>query len=165
MVCLTHMYTHIYIEYGLCVYITYIYIYTDNTACVPYIYYKYTHIHATWCVGNVAHICLQYGVRQVCIYMCTWYVGCVYILHIHMQYGVCVHIPYIDVHIWCVCHTYIYIFTYNMVCVYHTYIHIQTLWYVCIYITYIDISLGSLDSSLCFFQSSVSHDVLCIKVK
>ena len=29
----------------------------------------------------------------------------------------------------------------------------------------IDISLGSLDSSLCFFQPSVSHDVLCIEVK
>ena len=29
----------------------------------------------------------------------------------------------------------------------------------------IDISPGSLDSSLCFFQSSVSHDVLCIEVK
>ena len=28
-----------------------------------------------------------------------------------------------------------------------------------------DISLGYLDSSLCFFQSSVSHDVLCIEVK
>ena len=26
----------------------------------------------------------------------------------------------------------------------------------------IDISPGNLDSSLCFFQSSVSHDVLCI---
>ena len=26
----------------------------------------------------------------------------------------------------------------------------------------IDISPGSLDSSLCFFQSSISHDVLCI---
>ena len=24
---------------------------------------------------------------------------------------------------------------------------------------------GNLDSSLCFFQSSVSHDVLCIEVK
>ena len=29
----------------------------------------------------------------------------------------------------------------------------------------IDISPGYLDSSLCFFQSSVSHDVLCIEVK
>ena len=29
----------------------------------------------------------------------------------------------------------------------------------------IDISPGNLDSSLCFFQSSVSHDVLCISVK
>ena len=29
----------------------------------------------------------------------------------------------------------------------------------------IDISLGNLDSSLCFFQPSVSHDVLCIEVK
>ena len=29
----------------------------------------------------------------------------------------------------------------------------------------IDISPGSLDSSLCFFQSSVSLDVLCIEVK
>ena len=29
----------------------------------------------------------------------------------------------------------------------------------------IDISPGNLDSSLCFFQSSVSHDVLCIEVK
>ena len=28
-----------------------------------------------------------------------------------------------------------------------------------------DISPGSLDSSLCFFQPSVSHDVLCIEVK
>ena len=28
----------------------------------------------------------------------------------------------------------------------------------------IDISPGNLDSSLCFFQPSVSHDVLCIKV-
>ena len=27
------------------------------------------------------------------------------------------------------------------------------------------ISPGNLDSSLCFFQSSVSHDVLCIEVK
>ena len=27
------------------------------------------------------------------------------------------------------------------------------------------ISLGNLDSSLCFFQPSVSHDVLCIEVK
>ena len=26
----------------------------------------------------------------------------------------------------------------------------------------IDISPGNLDSSLCFFQSSLSHDVLCI---
>ena len=26
----------------------------------------------------------------------------------------------------------------------------------------IDISRGNLDSSLCFFQPSVSHDVLCI---
>ena len=26
----------------------------------------------------------------------------------------------------------------------------------------IDISPGNLDSSLCFFQSSISHDVLCI---
>ena len=29
----------------------------------------------------------------------------------------------------------------------------------------IDVSPGNLDSSLCFFQSSVSHDVLCIEVK
>ena len=29
----------------------------------------------------------------------------------------------------------------------------------------IDISPGNLDSSLCFFQSSISHDVLCIEVK
>jgi len=29
----------------------------------------------------------------------------------------------------------------------------------------IDISPGCLDSSLCFFQPSVSHDVLCIEVK
>ena len=29
----------------------------------------------------------------------------------------------------------------------------------------IDSSPGNLDSSLCFFQSSVSHDVLCIEVK
>ena len=29
----------------------------------------------------------------------------------------------------------------------------------------IDISSGNLDSSLCFFQPSVSHDVLCIEVK
>ena len=29
----------------------------------------------------------------------------------------------------------------------------------------IDISPGNLDSSLCFFQSSVSHDVLGIEVK
>ena len=29
----------------------------------------------------------------------------------------------------------------------------------------IDISLGNLDSSLCFIQPSVSHDVLCIEVK
>ena len=29
----------------------------------------------------------------------------------------------------------------------------------------VDISPGNLDSSLCFFQSSVSHDVLCIEVK
>src|SRR5574337_1030134 len=29
----------------------------------------------------------------------------------------------------------------------------------------IDISPGNLDSSLCFFQPSVSHDVLCIEVK
>ena len=29
----------------------------------------------------------------------------------------------------------------------------------------VDISPGNLDSSLCFFQPSVSHDVLCIKVK
>ena len=28
-----------------------------------------------------------------------------------------------------------------------------------------DISPGSLDSSLCFIQPSVSHDVLCIEVK
>ena len=28
-----------------------------------------------------------------------------------------------------------------------------------------DISPGNLDSSLCFFQPSVSHDVLCIEVK
>ena len=29
----------------------------------------------------------------------------------------------------------------------------------------IDISPGNLDSSLCFFQSSISHDVLCLEVK
>ena len=29
----------------------------------------------------------------------------------------------------------------------------------------IDISPSNLDSSLCFFQPSVSHDVLCIEVK
>ena len=29
----------------------------------------------------------------------------------------------------------------------------------------VDISPGNLDSSLCLFQSSVSHDVLCIEVK
>ena len=29
----------------------------------------------------------------------------------------------------------------------------------------IDISRSNLDSSLCFFQPSVSHDVLCIEVK
>ena len=29
----------------------------------------------------------------------------------------------------------------------------------------VDISSGNLDSSLCFFQPSVSHDVLCIEVK
>ena len=29
----------------------------------------------------------------------------------------------------------------------------------------IDISPGNLDSSLCFFQSSISHDVLYIEVK
>ena len=29
----------------------------------------------------------------------------------------------------------------------------------------IDVSPGSLDSSLCFFQPSVSHDVLCMEVK
>ena len=29
----------------------------------------------------------------------------------------------------------------------------------------IDISPGNLDSRLCFFQPSVSHDVLCIEVK
>ena len=29
----------------------------------------------------------------------------------------------------------------------------------------IDISPGNLDSSLCFFQSSISHDTLCIEVK
>ena len=29
----------------------------------------------------------------------------------------------------------------------------------------IDISPGNLDSTLCFFQPSVSHDVLCIEVK
>ena len=29
----------------------------------------------------------------------------------------------------------------------------------------IEISPGNLDSSLCFFQSSISHDVLCIEVK
>ena len=28
-----------------------------------------------------------------------------------------------------------------------------------------DISPGNLDSSLCFFQSSISHDILCIEVK
>ena len=26
----------------------------------------------------------------------------------------------------------------------------------------IDISLGNLDSSMCFFQPSISHDVLCM---
>ena len=30
---------------------------------------------------------------------------------------------------------------------------------------HIDISPGNLDSSLCFFQPSTSHDVLCIEVK
>ena len=30
------------------------------------------------------------------------------------------------------------------------------------YLRFIDISPGNLDSSLCFFQSGVSHDVLCI---
>ena len=34
-----------------------------------------------------------------------------------------------------------------------------------IYFCFIDVSPGKLDSSLCFFQSSVSHDVLCIEVK
>ena len=29
----------------------------------------------------------------------------------------------------------------------------------------IDISPGNLDSSLCFIQSSISHDVLCIEIK
>ena len=29
----------------------------------------------------------------------------------------------------------------------------------------IDISPGNPDSSLCFFQPSISHDVLCIEVK
>ena len=29
----------------------------------------------------------------------------------------------------------------------------------------IDISPGNLDSSLCFIQPSISHDVLCIEVK
>ena len=29
----------------------------------------------------------------------------------------------------------------------------------------IDISPGNLDSNLCFFQPSVSHDVLCIEMK
>ena len=29
----------------------------------------------------------------------------------------------------------------------------------------IDIPPGNLDSSLCFFQPGVSHDVLCIEVK
>ena len=29
----------------------------------------------------------------------------------------------------------------------------------------LDISPGNLDSTLCFFQSSISHDVLCIEVK
>ena len=29
----------------------------------------------------------------------------------------------------------------------------------------IDISPGNLDSSLCFFQPSISHDVLCVEVK
>ena len=29
----------------------------------------------------------------------------------------------------------------------------------------IDISLSNLDSSLCFIQPGVSHDVLCIEVK
>ena len=29
----------------------------------------------------------------------------------------------------------------------------------------IDSSLDNLDSSLCFIQSSISHDVLCIEVK
>src|SRR5574337_301667 len=35
---------------------------------------------------------------------------------------------------------------------------------ICIY-EVIDISPDNLDSSLCFFQPSVSHDVLCIEVK
>ena len=30
---------------------------------------------------------------------------------------------------------------------------------------FIDISLGSLDSRLCFIQPGISHDVLCIEVK
>ena len=29
----------------------------------------------------------------------------------------------------------------------------------------IDISPGNLDSSLCFFQYSVSHDIVCLEVK
>ena len=29
----------------------------------------------------------------------------------------------------------------------------------------IDISPGNLDSSLCFFQPSITHDVFCIQVK
>ena len=33
------------------------------------------------------------------------------------------------------------------------------------YLRWLIISPGNFDSSLCFFQSSVSHDVLCIEVK
>ena len=36
---------------------------------------------------------------------------------------------------------------------------------ICISEVIIDISPGNLDSSLCFFQPSVSHDVLCTEVK
>ena len=34
-----------------------------------------------------------------------------------------------------------------------------------VYLEVIDISPSNLDSTLCFFQRSVSHDVLCIEVK
>ena len=34
-----------------------------------------------------------------------------------------------------------------------------------VYLSFIDISPGNLDSSLCFIQPSISHDVLCIEVK